>query len=68
MPRTLFVVDRVLARFRIGNIAVAAAVLLMPLVLAIGFLTDHEPLPGHGISARAGLQATLDLPMREPRG
>jgi hypothetical protein len=68
MPRTLFVVDRILARFRIGNIAVAAVVLLMPLVLAIGFLTDRETLPGHGISARAGLQAALDLPTRKPRG
>ena len=55
-----------LLRLRVGNIAVAAALVLMPVVLAVGFLTDRESLPGHGISARAGLQASLEAPA--PRG
>jgi hypothetical protein len=59
MFRAASVLDHVMIRLRIGNVAIASALVLMPLVLAIGFLTDRERLQGHGISARAGLQATL---------
>ena len=55
-------------RRRIGNIAVAAALAFMPVVLAVGFMTDRETLPGHGISARDGLQASLEAPRPAPRG
>ena len=64
MSRHLNRLGALLTRLRIGNIAVAAALLLMPVVLAAGFLTDRERLPGHGISARAGMQAALETPAR----
>ena len=48
-----------LLRLRLGNVAIVAALVLMPLVLAAGYLTDRDRAPGHGISARAGLQAVL---------
>jgi hypothetical protein len=68
MPRTVSVIERALQKFRFGNIAIASAICLMPLVLAIGFLTDREHLPGHGISARAGLQASLEAAAPATRG
>ena len=51
-----------LLRLRLGNVAIVAALVLMPLVLAAGYLTDRDRTPGHGISARAGMQAHLSLP------
>ncbi|GEM_PF-6984889 len=50
-----------LLRLRLGNVAIVAALVLMPLVLAAGYLTDREHAPGHGISARAGMQALLSI-------
>ena len=64
MSRHLTRLGALLIRLRIGNIAVAAAMLLLPVVLAAGFLTDRERLPGHGISARAGMQAALETPAK----
>lgn len=59
MSPSLAFLDRVIERLRIGNIALGAALLLMPLVLAAGFLLDRPHRPGEGISARAGLQAAI---------
>jgi hypothetical protein len=68
MTHVLERLGRTLQRLRIGNIAVASALALMPLVLVAGFLTDRDRLPGSGISARAGLQASADAPEALPHG
>lgn len=68
MPSAMSALERVMTCLGIGNIAIAAASLLMPLILAIGFLTDRNELPGHGISARGGLQAAIQQAIPSHRG
>jgi hypothetical protein len=53
--------SRVFARLTGGNTAVAA-LLLVPIIIVTGLLTDRQNHPGEGISARGGILAEHAAP------